>query len=173
MANLIIGEIGPDDKIISLEGVSGVGKTSTTERLAEKLGAAKLSFGKLFRYFTYLTLKENRFTKEFISDVVGRLSYSIKNGSAVLMDGKTDVSNILSDELRSAEVERRLPEIAGQTQALAIGFLQNNLESLRAGPERVLVEGRAFSLDFLPCDLRVKLVADPSIRADCRWAQSV
>jgi len=173
VVNLIAGEAGPDDKIITLEGASGVGKTSTAERLAEKLGAVKLSFGEVFRYLTYLALKENGSGDGLFREAIGRLFYSVKDDSVELMDEQKNISVFLADELRSAEVERKLPEIAGRTQALVIGFLQKNLESLRADSDRkILIEGRAFSLDFLPCDLRVKLIADPSIRADRRWAQS-
>ena len=173
VVNIIIGEIEPGDKIISLEGASGVGKTSATEHLAKKLGATKLSFGEVFRYLTYLTLKESRPVAEFLPETIDKLSYSVRDGAVVLMDGQINISVSLADELRSSGVERKLPEIAGQIQAPVIGFLQKNLELLRVSSDRkILVEGRAFSLDFLPCDLRVKLVADPSIRADRRWAQS-
>ena len=173
VVNIIIGEIEPCDKIISLEGASGVGKTSAAEHLAKKLGATKLSFGEVFRYLTYLTLKESRPVAEFLPETIDKLSYSVRDGAVVLMDGQINISVSLADELRSSGVERKLPEIAGQIQAPVIGFLQKNLELLRVSSDRkILVEGRAFSLDFLPCDLRVKLVADPSIRADRRWAQS-
>ena len=117
-------------------------------------------------------MKENGSVEASFREAIGRLSYSIKDGIVTLMDERINITISLANELRSSEVERRLPEVAGRTQVSVIGFLQKNLELLRADSDRkILVEGRVFSLDFLPCDLRVKLIADPSIRADRRWAQ--
>ena len=79
----------------------------------------------------------------------------------------------LSKELRGAEVESKTPEIAAKNQSVVISFAKEQIEEMAKKYDKIiLLEGRAFTLDFLPSDLRIRLSADPVIRAERRWGQS-
>lgn len=169
VANLIVGELTAEDRIISLEGVSGSGKTATADALKEKLGALKFSMGEVFRYLAYYrdSSGENDFMR-----IISCLNYRIDDNHFYLFDGAINVSKEKAGELRSPEMEKILPDIAAQTQKIVIEFIAREVSRLREVSDKMIIlEGRAFTLDFIPSDIRVKLMADPSIRADRRWAQ--
>lgn len=169
VTNIIIGELAAEDKIISLEGVSGSGKTATADALKEKLDALKFSMGEVFRYLVYCRERagENNFLR-----IISRLNYRIEDNELCLFDEAENISVKTADELRLLEIERQLPDVAAQTQRIVIEFIAREISRLReVSDRRIVLEGRAFTLDFIPSDIRVKLIADPSIRADRRWAQ--
>jgi len=156
-------------KIIAIEGKSGTGKSTTATKLKETLDAQIFSIGEIFRYLTYLALQKK---EKNLSTVINRLSYKIVNGKIKLFDKDLNISDSLSSELRNKEIELKIPEIASSFQKEVIEFLQREILKLREKTKNIIIiEGRSFTLDFLPSDLRVQLVTDPSIRAQRRWAQ--
>jgi cytidylate kinase len=88
------------------------------------------------------------------------------------MDGKADVMKEFGRDLRSSSLEKLVPDVAARYQTEVIRFAAQQLASLNQMKEKIIViEGRGYTLDYLPADLRVKLSADPSIRAERRWVQ--
>lgn len=167
VVKIINKNIKSDTKIISLEGKSGVGKSSTTQHLAKKLNAPIFSMGDIFRYLTLLHLAKIKFSK----NIFGFMYYKNKDGELKLFHNNMDIKNVYNKQLREKTVENKLPEIAKKYQKEVIEFCAKEIEKISKEKNQniILIEGRAFTLDFLPSDLRIKLVADAPIRAERRW----
>ena len=167
--DIIKSNIDKGVKIIALEGKSGTGKTTTTKEFKKAVDGQIFSMGEIFRYLTYRSQKMERIN---FDSVLGNLSYKIVEGNLKLFDGKLNVSDKLVAQLRNKAIEAKLPEISALVQKNVIEFSQRQIANLKNSFSGIiLIEGRSFTLDFLPSDLRVKLVAEPSIRAERRWAQ--
>jgi CMP/dCMP kinase len=164
----IVIKIKKTDKIIALQGVSSSGKTSTASTLAKKIKAVHFSFGELFRYLTYLEIEKevNDWDKIFV-----QLDYRARGLKVDLYDGKRNVSKELARELRSQEIEKIIPLVAEKTQRPSIEFLAKKISALSQSGVKIVLDGRAFTLDFLPCDLRFKLKCSAVIRAKRRLKQ--
>lgn len=81
--------------------------------------------------------------------------------------GKTSIAEALAEKIAAI----RLPVAVQQSQDVAL--ILEKIEKLRDGGKIIILEGQASILDFLPSDLRVKLAADPSIRAERRWMKKI
>jgi cytidylate kinase len=156
------------EHIITLEGISGSGKSSTAECLAKNLGAVRFSFGELFRYLTYLKLVKgiDNLEAEFKS-----MSYHYSGSKLFLYHGTKNISKTLASALRSPEIERNVPKVAEITQKPSIELFAREIALLGKSGRKVIIEGRAFTLDFLPSDVRIKLRCDARIRAKRRLKQ--
>ncbi|MBU6389132.1 (d)CMP kinase [Patescibacteria group bacterium] len=158
-----------DCRIIAVEGLSGVGKGTITKHLCAELSAHSFSLGEVFRYLAYRHLRQ---PEADFANIAARLRYRYSATGPALYDGDEEVSERLKSDLRAPEVDKLVPQVASQTQPLVIRIMARALAELRQSTEftgAVVVEGRSFTLDFLPSDMRVKLIADPGIRAERRW----
>lgn len=186
VVDVIVKEIGPSVCIISIEGVSGTGKSATAESLHKRLGTIKFSFGELFRYLTLKTLENHNINYEelfenlnyriekptLFAEIFKNKNYRIDGEKIHLYDGDVNVSEKHLTDLRAKELEEELPHVAAKTQKNVISFAATEIERLRGNLKKiVLLEGRNFTLDFLPSDLRIRLIADPKIRAHRRMIQ--
>ena len=174
VVNLIISKLDKKSRIISVEGLSGAGKSSTAELLQKKLKAFRFSMGEIFRYLTYTTNYKftNTQIREQTSKILKNLSYQVKANQLCLFDHKKNITKNLAQKLREPLIESKVPEIAALSQKLVIQFVAEQLEKFKKRSKRkILIEGRAFTIDFLPSDLRIKLAADPLIRAKRRLGQ--
>jgi cytidylate kinase len=156
----------PRVRLVAIEGVSGVGKSTTTRHLQEKIGAHSFSLGEVFRYIAYCGKKS-----EAPSSVVRRLEYRVSPSGLQLFDGNFCVTTELGEILRSKEIENLVPGIASTSQPEVIQFVSRALAAVRDSHEldrSILLEGRGYTLDFLPSDLRIVLTADAVIRAGRR-----
>lgn len=163
---IIETDIKKETKIISLEGKSGVGKSSTTKELAKKLNAKIFSMGDIFRYLTLLNLAKIKFTKSIFNNMY----YKSTSGELRLFHTNLDIKKVYGQALRESRVENKIPDIAKKYQKEVIEFSAREISKIRDMSEnKIVIEGRAFTLDFLPSDLRIKLVADAPIRAERRW----
>jgi uracil phosphoribosyltransferase/cytidylate kinase len=164
----IAKHIKKNTKIISIEGKSGVGKTSTTYFLSEKLKAQTFSMGDIFRYLTILSFRKHKIDRNLFME----LNYKFVNEKIRLFHNDTNISHKYSKKMREKKIEKELPNIALKFQKQVIELCQKEITKLSKKTEGIIIlEGRAFTLDFLPSDLRIKLIADPSIRAERRWQQ--
>jgi uridine kinase len=167
--DIIKDKITKEIKIIAIEGKSGTGKSTTTKELRKIIDGQIFSMGEIFRYITYC--REEADNKN-INDVLKNLSYKTVNGELKLFDGELNVSDKLLLQLREKKIETKLPETAVLFQKEVIEFSQKQIVKLREFFSGiVIVEGRSFTLDFLPSDLRVKLIAEPMVRAERRCNQ--
>lgn len=158
----------PPARLIVIEGLSGVGKSSTTRHLQERIGAASFSLGEVFRYLAFCSLEKG----ETPERVVSRLLYRFEPSAGLrLYDGEYCVTEQLRTRLREPAIERQVPEVASICQTAVIGLVAKELAQLRDSGDLnqpIILEGRSYTLEFLPADLRVLLTADPIIRAQRR-----
>lgn len=164
----IVKNVEPTDKIIAIEGLSGVGKSSTTQGLKSKLNGSILSLSDIFRVLTWQYFVQKKMNHEAN---IEKLNYCIENRELCLKCDGEDIEN-LRKHLHDQQFSVLIPDVAKETQEMVIRFVANELLSLaREYNGHILLEGRAFSLDFIPCNLRIKLVAEPIIRAKRRLEQ--
>lgn len=161
-------------KVIALEGLSGAGKSTTAKHLKEEVPSFVFSMGEVFRYLAYMKIEKA--TKQDISEIVSDLRYNIEHHDICLcrISDNKNITHELKDELVEPYLVAQIPEkIASKYQAEVIGFVDRGLQELKQkGLERkIIIDGRAFTLDFLSCDLRVRLHAEAIIRAKRRLNQ--
>jgi len=159
----IISEVEEDFRFISLEGSSGSGKSTTTDALAERLAAIRISNGEVFRFLTHKHLSENA---ENFEEILSESYYKLIEEGIQLFHQEINVTKDLFNELRDLKLEPEVPRIGKRSQKEVIEFIEREVKRLNKDlNKKVLIEGRAFALDFLPSDLRIKLKASPRVRA--------
>ncbi len=169
VVGIIKNNVDNKTKIIAIEGKSGVGKSVTTRELKKALEGQIFSMGEIFRYLTYCKQKIKEVN---LVEILNQLSYKMVDKNLKLFDGELNVTDELSAQLKDKKIESKIPIIARPLQKEVVQFSQKQIANFRKSFEDIiLIEGRSFTLDFLPSDLRVRLVADPSMRAERRWAQ--
>lgn len=165
----IKNELLESDKIIAIEGHSGAGKSSTTKALHSELSALSFSFGEIFRFLCY---QENVKFENNHKKNLAEIRYQLTNNSLSLLHLDVDISHHLSRHINNPEFSCLVPQIAARNQAVVIEFMVKEINRFNAEHNRkIILEGRDFTLDFLPCDLRVELWADAIIRAKRRLNQ--
>ena len=156
------------ENVITLEGISGSGKSSTAELLADKINAVRFSFGELFRYLTYLKLVKG---VNELEPIFEKLYYRYSGSKLFLWHGRRNVTKSLAKQLRDPGIERMVPRVAEVTQKPALELFAREIGVLGRSGRKIVIEGRAFTLDFLPSDIRIKLRCDARIRARRRLGQ--
>ncbi len=167
----ITEQILKNDQIISLQGLSGVGKSSTAKALKHSINGLSFSFGEIFRYLTY---KHYLHGLDDFGEIMEPIYYRQIENNLCLYCAEENITRGLSRHLTDPILVSKVPSVAAQTQDLAIRFVKKEIE--RIGSETncmIVIEGRDFTLDFLPCDLRIELYADPMIRAKRRLHQNI
>ena len=168
--DLIAGQLEENEKVISIEGTSGCGKSSTAEMLAEKISAYQFSAGEIFRYLTYC-LDQNPSSKP--DKILLNLSLKICGDKICLYREEENISEKLKDCLHTHNIDIKVADIARLCQAEVIKFMSREIKSLTGNSEyKIVLDGRAHSLDFMPSDLRVILYADDKVRAERRLKQN-
>lgn len=165
----IKSELFDSDKIIAIEGCSGAGKSSTTKALHAELSAISFSFGEVFRFLCY---QENVRLDTNHQKSLTESRYQLIDNSLSLFHLDVDVSHHLSRHINDPEFSRLVPQTAAKNQDVVIEFMIKEIERINSEHNhKIILEGRDFTLDFLPCDLRVELWADAIIRAKRRLNQ--
>jgi len=166
VVNLIKKEILKDDKIIAVEGESGCGKSSTAEALSDNIGAILFSMGEIFRYLTFVRLSDSSFE---VNEELNSLEYRIIEDKLCLHKKSQNISHELKSELNSHKIDLEVANTATESQYEVIKFMSGTIPKIaRNSGKKIILEGRAFTLDFLPCDLRIILFADCKVRAERR-----
>jgi len=169
VVDLIVKQIRGSDRIISVEGESGCGKSSTAKMLAEKFGTSVISASDIFRYLTYT--KQNDNSKE-IKQIISDLGYQQDKDQLCLCNSQVNITKDLHKKLHTYEIDVEVAQVAEISQSEVIEFLNKEIKHLLAsGDKKIIIEGRAFTLDFLPADLRIKLFADIVVRVERRLVQ--
>ena len=156
---------------IAIDGPVGVGKGTLAVGLAKKFGALYVNTGAMYRALTLLCLRKK---------------IDIKNEEEVLRNFKNSTIELQIDTysnqkifLNGENVSREifLPEVTN-TVALISPFPSVRKEMVRRQREllskadRVVMEGRDITTEVIPnADLKIFLIADPTVRAQRRLRQ--
>ena len=148
-------------KIITLDGPSGVGKTTIGKKLASDLNLDFISSGMLYRAIAA------HFNKKGVS-TINEINITSKNPVICVIDGET----YQEDELYSSEINEKSSEIA---QLLEIRNIVSNILRFlfTSSTNGLVVEGRDMgSVVFQDADLKIYLDASEDTRSKRRLAQS-
>lgn len=156
-------------RLITIEGLSGTGKSTAASLLAEQIGGCCVSTGEIFRYLATQRLLEPLKQPE---SILRGLQIIPVPGKAQLWKKGVNLSEKYAKEFRRPDVEKMSSILGGTCQLPVINFLRREVQRLRETSGMVLImEGRSYNLTYFPADLRVKLKADLLIRAQKRLNQ--
>lgn len=149
------------DYLVTIDGPSGVGKTTLGSLLAKELNSNFFSSGKLYRYIAkYLISHPSSDVSDISLDINDELEITLNSFSY------QDI------ELYDKDVNSKSSEIAKlkEVRKLVAESLQNLTKKLSSG---LIIEGRDMgSVVFPDADLKIYLDADIDIRAQRRLKQS-
>tara|TARA_B100000927_G_C16416164_1_gene449372 strand:+ start:541 stop:1158 length:618 start_codon:yes stop_codon:yes gene_type:complete len=148
-------------KIITLDGPSGVGKTTIGKRLASELGLDFFSSGMLYRAIAA------HFNTQGVTSI-NEIQITSKDPVSCFIDGES----YTEDQLYSSEINDKSSEIA---QLLEVrNIVSNVLKFLfSSSTNGLVVEGRDMgSVVFQDADLKIYLDASEATRSKRRLAQS-
>lgn len=158
--------------IVTLDGLSGTGKTSIASQLALDLGWKVLYSGLLYRYLAYCKLNMRfALSGDYLIDPVIQLELChltcrvTQSGDVIVLAGNEDLSHLLSCE----EVGREASKLAG------ISLIREQLLSVQrqaAFSPGLVAEGRDMGRVVFPdALLKVYLTADAEVRIQRRFNQ--
>ena len=148
-------------KLITLDGPSGVGKTTIGKKLASDLNVDFISSGMIYRAIAA------HFNKKGVS-TINEINITSKNPIIYKIDGET----YHEDNLYSPEINKKSSEIA---QILEIRNIVSNILRFlfNSSANGLVVEGRDMgSVVFQDADLKIYLDASEATRSKRRLAQS-
>ena len=149
------------DYLVTIDGPSGVGKTTLGSLLAKELNSNFFSSGKLYRYIAkYLISHPNSGVSDIFLDINDELEITLNSFSY------QDI------ELYDKDVNSKSSEIAKlkEVRKLVAESLQNLTKKLSSG---LIIEGRDMgSVVFPEADLKIYLDASLEVRAKRRLQQS-
>lgn len=150
--------------VVALDGPAGSGKSSVAGAVAERLGAAHLDTGAMYRSITLACRRAGIRLDDALAcaEVAGRVRVT-QVGGRTLLDGED-----VEDEIRGDAVSRDVSIVAAH-EAVRAELLGNQRDMAAQGG---LVEGRDIGTVVLPgADLKVFLTASAQARAERRAAQ--
>jgi cytidylate kinase len=166
-----LGDAPSKGCVMTLQGLSGTGKGTTTDMLKEKLPNAQTwSNGNIFRSLTLLAHTyaekngctiQDTLTPELLKEFMGYLTFD-KFGDQfdTKIEGlglKYMVSEVANTELKAPTVGKNIPTVAEKTQGEVILFIQNALAKMTAGGVNVLLEGRTQTINHIRTPHRFEL----------------
>lgn len=171
VAAQIIDYIEENDRVIAIEGLSGVGKGTTAHALKGELNGLVFSFGEVFRYLTFMEYVHNSLDH---GKNLNEVYHELIDGNLHLFLNDENISQKLKHHLQDPYLSSQVPSVSCKTQDIVIKFFLRELERIKKlHNHKIIFEGRDYTLDFLPCDLRIELCAHPLIRAKRRLNQQL
>jgi cytidylate kinase len=157
--------------VIAIDGPAASGKSSTAQWVAERLGFRHVDSGALYRAATAARLRsfaggaDDCWREEEVIEAAAAVSLRPARTSFVpLLHGEP-----VEDEIRGAEVTRRVSEVA---QMPGVRRWVNEAVKRTAADHDIVVDGRDMGTAVFPdADLKIFLVADPWERARRRLKQ--
>ena len=153
--------------IVTIDGPAAVGKSTAARLLAERLGAAFLDSGAMYRAVTLAALRNN----VELSDTTGLLRMLSKTDfdfavSGYIMKVSIDGSDVTED-IRNPQLTEKVRHVASQRQIREkLGEMQKEFAGKH---ETIVTEGRDQGTVVFPgADFKFFLTADPGERAKRR-----
>lgn len=152
--------------IVAIDGPAGAGKSSVARALAARLGFAYLDTGAMYRALTWLALDEGVALDDGPGLAVLAAAHPVgfgRNGRVSIRD--TDVTAAI----REAGIDANVPLVARHPEVREV--MRGRQRELGLVGDSV-IEGRDIGVVVVPeAELKVWLVADPSVRATRRHAE--
>jgi len=158
--------------IITIDGPSGVGKSSLSKALARHLGFGQIDSGAMYRAATLHCLRQG---VDFADvDALSRaastarieLRHLPEGGDEVLLNGE-----VVDAELRDPEISRRIANVA---DLRLVRDLVNEAQRLAARGRDLVLDGRDTGTVVFPnADIKIYLTADVEARGRRRHEQMV
>ena len=151
--------------IVAIDGPAGAGKSTVARLLAERLGFSYLDTGAMYRAVTWLALE--RAVDPDDESALGALAREAPvgfDGASVQIAG-----NDVTRDIRTPRVDAVVPTVARHP---AVREIMRARQRELAETTDAVVEGRDIGTVVAPqAEVKVFLVADPSVRASRRIAE--
>jgi cytidylate kinase len=152
--------------IVAIDGPAGAGKSTVARALAARLGFRYLDTGAMYRSLTWLALQRGLPLGE------GPVLAGLAREHPITFDDAGRVSiagSDVTDAIRKIRVDRMVPVVARHPE---VRELMRERQRLLAAGGNVVIEGRDIGTIVAPgAEVKVYLVADPSVRARRRQAE--
>jgi CMP/dCMP kinase len=164
LVELLPPKAGEGRVIVAIDGPAGAGKSTVARRLAERLGFRYLDTGAMYRALTWLALDEEvALEDEAALAALARAHPITFEGERVSIRG-VDVT----EEIRMPRIDRVVSSLARHHEVREV-MRERQRELAEVGD--AVIEGRDIGTVVCPhADVKVYLVADPSVRARRRLA---
>jgi len=152
--------------IVAIDGPAGAGKSSVARGLADRLGFRYLDTGAMYRALTWLALHEG----VPLDDGPALAALATAHPVAFGADGLVDIAGEdVTRRIREPEIDAAVPVVARHPEVREV-MRGRQRELGRSGDS--VIEGRDIGVVVVPeAEVKVWLVADPSVRAERRHAE--
>jgi cytidylate kinase len=152
--------------IVAIDGPAGAGKSSVARGLADRLGFRYLDTGAMYRALTWLALHEGIPLDDGPALRALATAYPVAFGA----DGLVEIAGQdVTRRIREPEIDAAVPVVARHPEVREV-MRGRQRELGRSGDS--VIEGRDIGVVVVPeAEVKVWLVADPSIRAERRHAE--
>ncbi len=152
--------------IVAIDGPAGAGKSSVARALASRLGFRYLDTGAMYRALTWLALHDGVALDDgpALEALASEHPVAFGAGGRVAIAGED-----VTQRIREPEIDAAVPVVARHPEVREV-MRGRQRELGRAGDS--VIEGRDIGVVVVPeAELKVWLVADPSVRAHRRHAE--
>ena len=152
--------------IVAIDGPAGAGKSSVARALAHRLGFRYLDTGAMYRALTWLALHEG----VPLDDGPSLRALAVGHPVVFGVDGDVSIGGKdVTVRIREPEIDAAVPVVARHPEVREV-MRERQRELGRSGDS--VIEGRDIGVVVVPeAELKVWLVADPSVRAQRRHAE--
>ncbi len=152
--------------IVAIDGPAGAGKSSVARALADRLGFRYLDTGAMYRALTWLALHEGVPLDDGPALKALAQAHPVTFGAA----GHVEIAGEdVTRRIREPEIDAAVPVVARHPEVREV-MRGRQRELGRVGDS--VIEGRDIGVVVVPdAELKVWLVADPSVRVQRRHAE--
>ncbi|MEO8478437.1 MAG: (d)CMP kinase [Gemmatimonadota bacterium] len=159
----------PTLPVVAIDGPAASGKSSTANRVAQRLGLVHIDSGALYRTATWLALRGNRIAQD---DVVQALEVAMPR---LLRDGSSATVHLdgvsMEAHIRTPDITERVSEVSAMP--LVRDWVNRRLRAAVDEWGGAVMDGRDIGTVVFPdAALKVFLTATPEARAVRRLRQS-